>query len=133
MVDQDVCNFYGEALAVYGDYGGVVVGSALGEGEAMARALGGRGKGMILANHGLLTVGGTVDEAGFLFSLLEKSCRVQVELGRSGAEKRVIGDREAEFNFGVASTPVSFSLAWRCLRPGGPRGVVARCVRTDVV
>jgi len=110
MVDQDVCNFYGEALAVYEQYGGVVIGSALGEGEAMAKALGERGKGMILANHGLLTVGGTVDEAGFMFSLLEKSCRVQIELGRSGAEKRVIADKEAEFNFEVASTPVSFIL-----------------------
>lgn len=110
MVDQDVCNFFGEALAVYEDYGGVVVGGAVGEGEAMARALGGRGKGMILVNHGLLTVGGTVDEAGFLFGLLEKSCRVQVELGRSGAARRVIGVREAGFNFEVASTPVSLFL-----------------------
>ena len=107
MVDQDVCNFYGEALAVYEQYGGVVLGSALGEGEAMATALGPKGKGMILTNHGLLTVGKTVDEAGFMFSLLEKSCRVQVELGKSGATTRVIGDREAEFNFSVASTPVS--------------------------
>ncbi|MCJ1415840.1 hypothetical protein MMC32_002174 [Xylographa parallela] len=106
MVDQDVCNFYGDALAVYGDYGGVVLGSAVGEGEAIARALGERGKGMVLANHGLLTVGATVDEAGFLFGLLERSCAVQVELGRvQGGEKRVIGDREAEFNFRMASTP----------------------------
>ncbi|MCJ1399016.1 hypothetical protein MMC11_002218 [Xylographa trunciseda] len=110
MVDQDVCNFYGEALAVYGNYGGVVVGSALGEGEAIAEALGEKGKGMILANHGLLTVGGTVDEAGFLFGLLERSCAVQVELGKAGGGKRVIEDREAEFNFSVASTPES--LYW---------------------
>jgi len=105
MVDQDVCNFYGEALAVYGDYGGVVVGSALGEGEAIAEALGEKGKGMILANHGLLTVGETVDEAGFLFGLLERSCAVQVELGKAGEKKRLIEDKEAEFNFRMASTP----------------------------
>ncbi|MCJ1315066.1 hypothetical protein MMC15_000381 [Xylographa vitiligo] len=105
MVDQDVCNFYGEALAVYEDYGGVVLGSARGEGEAIARALGERGKGMVLANHGLLTVGGTVDEAGFLFGLLERSCKVQVLLGRVEGEKRIIGEREAEFNFRMASTP----------------------------
>ena len=119
MVDQDVCNFYGDALAVYGDYGGVVLGSAVGEGEAIARALGERGKGMVLANHGLLTVGATVDEAGFLFGLLERSCAVQVELGRvQGGEKRVIGDREAEFNFRMASTPVSFLQ----VGPGGLGG-----------
>ncbi|MCJ1379027.1 hypothetical protein MMC17_002126 [Xylographa soralifera] len=109
MVDQDVCNFYGEALAVYEDYGGVVLGNALGEGEAIAQALGERGKGMVLANHGLLTVGGTVDEAGFLFGLLERSCAVQVELGRAEGAKRIIEDREAEFNFRMASTPVSLS------------------------
>ena len=108
MVDQDVCNLYGDALAVYGDYGGVVVGGAIQEGAAIASALGPRGKGMILVNHGLLSVGKTVDEAGFMFGLLEKSCRVQVELRQigDGAKKMLIRDREAEFNFKVASDPV---------------------------
>lgn len=113
MADQDVCNFYGDAQAVYSDYGGVVVGSATGEGEAMAKALGEKGKGMILTNHGLLTVGHSVDEAGFLFGLLERSCAVQIELLKAGGEVRVIGDREAEFNFNVASTPVSCACADR--------------------
>ena len=107
MVDQDVCNFYGEALAIYDDYGGVALGSALGEGEAIADALGDKGKAAILTNHGLLSVGSTVDEAGFLFGLLERSCKVQVELGKSGFPKRLIADKEAEFNFRMASTPVS--------------------------
>ncbi|MCJ1283930.1 hypothetical protein MMC26_003261 [Xylographa opegraphella] len=106
MVDQDVCNFYGEALAVYEDYGGVVLGQGAGaEGEAMARALGPRGKGLVLASHGLLTVGGTVDEAGFLFGALERSCAVQVALAGMGGPRAVIGEREAEFNFRMASTP----------------------------
>ncbi|MCJ1475356.1 hypothetical protein MMC13_004018 [Lambiella insularis] len=105
MVDQDVCNFYGEALAVYEEYGGVAVGGAVGEGEAMAEALGERGKGMILRNHGLMTVGSSVDEAGFLFGLLEEGCAVQVELLNAGGEVGVIGEREAAFNFRVASTP----------------------------
>jgi ribulose-5-phosphate 4-epimerase/fuculose-1-phosphate aldolase len=111
MVDQDVCTFYGDALAVYENYGGVVVGSALGEGEEIAKALGEKGKGVILVNHGLLTVGSTVDEAGFLFDLLEHSCRVQIEMGRAGVEGREVPDREAEFNFGVASRPVSDYLS----------------------
>ncbi|MCJ1295147.1 hypothetical protein MMC34_006708 [Xylographa carneopallida] len=108
MVDQDVCGFDGDALAYYEEYGGVVLGKKGGEGEAIARALGARGKGAVLANHGLLAVGGTVDEAGFLFGLLERSCRVQVELGRVvGAEggTRVVGREEARFNFEMASTP----------------------------
>ncbi|MCJ1232588.1 hypothetical protein MMC14_000541 [Varicellaria rhodocarpa] len=114
MINQDVCNFYGDALTLYENYGGVVVGSAIGEGEAMAKALGEKGKAAILVNHGLLTVGGTVDEAGFLFGLLERCCAVQLDVERAGYEvgegegkkrMRVIGDREAEFNFRMASTP----------------------------
>jgi len=105
MIDQDVCKFYKEALAVYSDYGGVVLGEALSEGEAISNALGPRGKGAILANHGLLTVGSTVDEAGYLFGLLEKSCRIQLDLAKAGLEQRIIADKEAEFNFRMESTP----------------------------
>jgi ribulose-5-phosphate 4-epimerase/fuculose-1-phosphate aldolase len=105
MVDQDVCNFYGEALALYNDYGGVVIGSALGEGDAIAKALGPRGKGAVLRNHGLLTVGQTVDEAGFLFGLLERSCAIQLDLLKVGGEKVLIDEKEAEFNFRMASAP----------------------------
>ena len=113
MLDQDVCNFYGEAGKIYGDYGGVAVGrGAVEEGEAIARALGKFGKGLVLANHGLLTVGNTVDEAGFLFGLLERCCDVQLRVMavEGGKNRRIIGDKEAEFNFRMASTPVSFVI-----------------------
>lgn len=107
MINQDACTFYGDALAVYGNYGGVVVGSALGEGEAIAEALGQKGKAAILLNHGLLSVGQTVDEAGFLFGLLERSCGVELKARNSRCLMNTIGDKEAEFNFRMASTPVS--------------------------
>lgn len=118
MVDQDVCKFYGAAQALYTDYGGVVLGSAAGEGEAIARALGPEGKGAILANHGLLTVGYTVDEAGYLFALMDRSCRVQLDLAKAGIEPVVVGDREAEFNFRMESRAVSLLLSWWSLRGG---------------
>ena len=111
MVDQDVCKFYGEAQALYKDYGGVVLGSAMGEGEAIAKALGPKGKGAILANHGLLTVGQSVDEAGYLFALLDKSCKIQLDLLKAGVKPVVIADREAWFNFRMESRPVSGSFA----------------------
>ena len=56
---QDVCAFY-EDHALYDDFGGVVV--ELDEGQRIANALG-PNKAAILQNHGLLTVGKTVDEA----------------------------------------------------------------------
>lgn len=76
MITQDVCKFLGEAHSVYANYGGVVLGAQ--EGENIARALGPKGKGVILKNHGLLTVGKTVDEAGWLFDVMEAACRDQL-------------------------------------------------------
>jgi len=72
MLNQDVCNLY-NAHSVYASYGGVVL--AAEEGHRIAQALG-NGKGCILMNHGLLTVGGTVDEAAFLFGMMERSCQI---------------------------------------------------------
>ena len=104
----DVCNFYGDAQAVYEQYGGVVLGEAALEGERIAEALGPKGKGALLSNHGLLTVGDTVDEAAFLFTSMEIACGVQLEVEKAGLPKKIIGDEEAEFNFRMASHPVSF-------------------------
>ena len=59
---QDACAFYDDH-ALYDDFGGVVV--DLDEGARIAQALGGH-KAAILANHGLLTVGRTVDEGGLV-------------------------------------------------------------------
>jgi ribulose-5-phosphate 4-epimerase/fuculose-1-phosphate aldolase len=103
MLNQDVCNFYG-AHAVYARYGGIVFGAE--EGEHMARTLGDANKGLILMNHGLLTVGDTVDEAGFLFGLLDRACAMQLQVeaaAANGLTKRVIGDDEAAYNFRMAS------------------------------
>lgn len=74
MINQDACVFYGDAQAVYDDFGGVVFEAE--ESERLAKALGPRGKTLTLRNHGLLTVGATVDEAGYLFTLMERSCEV---------------------------------------------------------
>ncbi|KAL3424703.1 aldolase [Phlyctema vagabunda] len=101
MLNQDVCYFY-NAHAVYDDYGGMAF--AHEEGERIAKALG-HGKGAILKNHGLLTVGETVDEAAFLFMLMERSCKIQLLVESAGLEKKFVSDEEAAYNFKVASTP----------------------------
>lgn len=106
MLTQDACKFFGDAHAVYNSYGGVVLGSE--EGDRIAAALGPKGKGCILRNHGLLTVGHTVDEAAFLFTSMERSARVQLlaeAAAASGIEKALITDEEAQFNFDVESDP----------------------------
>ncbi|KAI1107305.1 arad-like aldolase/epimerase [Jackrogersella minutella] len=105
MLNQDVCNFH-NAHAVYARYGGIVF--AAEEGEHIAEALGPRNKGVVLMNHGLLTVGGTVDEAGFMFGLLDRACAMQLQVeaaAANGLEKKIISDEEAAYNFRMASEP----------------------------
>ncbi|KAF6230279.1 hypothetical protein HO133_004619 [Letharia lupina] len=103
MLNQDVCNIFG-VQGVYSQYGGIVFGE--GEGLKLAHALGPKGKGLILMNHGLLTVGKTCDEAGYLFRLMEKSCKIQLEVDAAavnGLKKHIISDEEAAYNFKMAS------------------------------
>jgi len=71
---QDACAFF-EDHAVYGDFTGVVYQTT--EGERIAQALGQR-KAIILRNHGLLTVGHTVDEAVWWFITMDRSCQAQL-------------------------------------------------------
>jgi ribulose-5-phosphate 4-epimerase/fuculose-1-phosphate aldolase len=70
------------------------------EGANIAEALGPRNKCAILQNHGLLTLGHTVDEAAYLFSALDKQCKVQLLLeaaAANGINKTVIDDEDAAF------------------------------------
>jgi len=71
---QDACAFYGDH-SLFDDYTGVVL--DVQEGKRMAHALGGH-KAVILRNHGLLTVGRSVDEAAWWFVSLERSCQAQL-------------------------------------------------------
>lgn len=107
MINQDVAILYGKAQAVYGDFNGVVFEPE--EGERLANALGPSGKLLILRNHGLLTVGQTVDEAAYLFTLAEKSCEIQLKVdaaAASGISKNTIDDEVAEHIFHMTSDPV---------------------------
>jgi ribulose-5-phosphate 4-epimerase/fuculose-1-phosphate aldolase len=73
-ITQDVCAFYGDH-GLFDDYTGVV--TDLEEGKRIAHALG-DAKAVILRNHGLLTVGQSVDAAVFWFITMERSCQVQL-------------------------------------------------------
>lgn len=78
------------------------------EGQRLANALGPNGKGMILRNHGLLTVGGTVDEAAYLYTLMERSCEVQLQVEAacaSGIKKVLVPEESAKYTFENASDP----------------------------
>jgi len=71
---QDACAFYGDH-SLFDDYTGVVL--DVGEGKRIAHCLGDH-KALILRNHGLLTVGHSVDEAAWWFITMERSCHAQL-------------------------------------------------------
>ncbi|KAF2169496.1 hypothetical protein M409DRAFT_65130 [Zasmidium cellare ATCC 36951] len=104
MLHQDVCNFYGDSHQVYDDFGGVVLDAD--EGDQLASALGPNGKGLILRNHGLLTVGNTVDEAAYLFCLMDTCCEIQLRAEAAsvnGAKKILVSDEAAKMTFKATS------------------------------
>ncbi len=112
MINQDALTFYGDAHGVYPDFNGVVLREE--EGEKLAECLGENGKGLILTNHGLLTVGGTVDEAAYLYTLMERTCEVQLLVDaaaqNSGKQKVLVDDEAAEYTFKITSDPVRILL-----------------------
>ena len=73
-ITQDACAFY-QDHGLFADYTGVVY--DVSEGDRIGEALGNR-KAVILQNHGLLTVGRTVDEAAWFFISMERSCQSQL-------------------------------------------------------
>ncbi|MBE9070192.1 class II aldolase/adducin family protein [Leptolyngbya cf. ectocarpi LEGE 11479] len=77
---QDACAFY-EDHALFDDYTGVVLDPD--EGKRIAATLGER-KAVILRNHGLLTVGDTVDEAAWWFITMDRSCQTQLAAEAAG-------------------------------------------------
>jgi ribulose-5-phosphate 4-epimerase/fuculose-1-phosphate aldolase len=104
-ITQDVCAFYNDH-ALYEDYGGVAV--ELDEGQQIAQALGPH-KAAILQNHGLLTVGQTVDEAVWWFITMERSCQVQLlaeaAAARTGQPLKIIPEKAVQQAFNILGSP----------------------------
>jgi ribulose-5-phosphate 4-epimerase/fuculose-1-phosphate aldolase len=99
MITQDALRFY-KSHSVYDNFGGIVLDRE--EGIRIAKCLG-KGKACILQNHGLLTVGQSVDEAAFWFISLDKTCHAQLLVDAasagSGHKKILIKDEEAAFTY----------------------------------
>lgn len=87
---QDACAFY-EDHSLFDDYSGVVYDTS--EGDRIAEALGPR-KAIILQNHGILTVGSTVDEAAWYFITMDRSCQAQM-MAESAGKPRLISHASA--------------------------------------
>jgi ribulose-5-phosphate 4-epimerase/fuculose-1-phosphate aldolase len=101
---QDACAFYNDH-ALFDDYTGVVL--DVEEGKRIAHALGGR-KAVILRNHGLLTVGHTVDEAAFWFIAMDRSCQSQLLAEAAGTPVLIEADDAAHTHGQVGSHTIGW-------------------------
>ena len=96
---QDACAFYDDH-SLFDDYTGV------------AHALGER-KAVILRNHGLLTVGHTVDEAAWWFIAMDRACQSQLLAEAAGTPVRIAGADAAH----TAGQVGSHTIGWFNFQP----------------
>lgn len=108
MLTLETCAFYKDHVLHAGR--GIVL--AVEEGNEIATALGPK-KAVMLQNHGLLTVGTTIEEAVHLFYTLDKCCHAQLladaaASGRGG-ETVKMSEEECEYTF---KTVGSHKASW---------------------
>jgi len=107
---QDACAFHGDH-GLFNDYTGVVLEPE--EGARIGRALGNY-KAVILRNHGLLTVGGTVEEAAWWFITMERTCQAQL-LADAAGEPIPIANEMALHTAGQVGTRYAGKLSFQPL------------------
>jgi ribulose-5-phosphate 4-epimerase/fuculose-1-phosphate aldolase len=107
---QDACAFHDDH-ALFEDYTGVVVDTE--EGKRIAHALGDN-KAAILVNHGLLTVGHSVDEAVWWFITMERTCQAQL-LAMAAGTPVPIEDETARLTAGQVGTHLAGWLSFQPL------------------
>ncbi len=110
---QDACIFYDDHHVI-AEQGGAVV-FDIEAGKELATKFPDR-KAAIHQNHGLFTVGQTVDEAAFWFITMERSCQAQLAAMAAGKPK-VIRDEYAAYTRDQIGYPLagyfSFSPLWQ--------------------
>lgn len=111
---QEACAFY-EDHSVYDEYHGLAL--DLEEGERMAGALGDN-RAVVMKHHGIITVGGTVDEAAYWFLSFDRCAQIQANIDAGGPaapmphEEAVIGHGQ----FGKPSMAYAgFQVLWDSL------------------
>jgi len=113
-ISQDSCAFHDDHV-VYDSFNGVVLAEK--EGNDIAACLGNK-KAALLQNHGLLTVGKTVEEAVFWFVSMDKCCQSQLlaeaAAGSRGEQPIEIGDAEARYTYKTVGSP---QAGWFSAKP----------------
>lgn len=116
-ITQDSCAFF-EDHGLFDDYTGVVL--DVEEGKRIAHALGDH-KAVILRNHGLLTVGSTVDAAVWWFVAMDRSCHAQLLAEAAGTVVHIDPDQAR-----LTRSQIGFEVAgWLNFQPLYDRIVAA--------
>jgi ribulose-5-phosphate 4-epimerase/fuculose-1-phosphate aldolase len=112
MITQDACAFYEDHVVVTAGGGAIVLDES--GGRALAEGLGTK-KAVIHRNHGLFTVGETVDAAAWWFITMERSCQAQL-LAEAVGTPHVIDDADARYTWEQTGFPLagwfSFQPLW---------------------
>ena len=108
-ITQDSCAFYDDHV-LFDEFTGVVLDNS--EGERIAAALGNK-KAAILQNHGLLTVGETIDAAAWWYITMERTCQAQLMAEAAGTPK-LIDDAVARQTYDTVGSPLA---GWFSFQP----------------
>ncbi len=109
-ITQDACAFF-EDHGLFDDFTGVVL--DVEEGKRIAAALGDN-KAVILRNHGLLTVGHSVDGAVWSFITMERSCQAQLLADAAGTPVLIDTDT-ARKTYGQIGSPLGCHMSFQPL------------------
>ncbi|KAK0327917.1 hypothetical protein LTS16_001758 [Friedmanniomyces endolithicus] len=106
-ITQDACAFHNDHVT-YNSFNGVVLVEK--EGQDIAACLGNK-KAALLQNHGLLTVGKTIEEAVFWFVSMERCCHSQLmaeaAAAYTGQKLVIIDDEQAEYTKRTVGSPAA--------------------------
>jgi ribulose-5-phosphate 4-epimerase/fuculose-1-phosphate aldolase len=110
-ITQDSCIFYEDHTVIAAKRGKVVF--DLDDGKELATYFT-KGKAAIHQNHGLFTVGGSVDEAAFWFLSMDRSCHAQL-LAMAAGTPTHIGHDDATYTRENTASPIAGWLSFQPL------------------
>jgi len=107
---QDSCAFYNDHV-VFDVFNGVVLDAS--EGELLAQRLGNK-KAAILQNHGLITVGESVEAAAWWYITMERTCQAQL-LAEAAGKPLLISDEAAAATFNLVGSSMAGQFQFKPL------------------
>ena len=112
-LSHDATYFAPEGVPVFGDTGRMVTGPELG--SRVAQVLG-QASGLVLRNHGTVTVGIDLPHAGMASLLLERAAEAQLRVLIGSDHVAASSPREAEAKRAECYSPPQIEMAWSYLR-----------------